>query len=285
MAEVELRAIAGADVPAVCNFLRVHLNSRVSASQWRSLFDPPWSMEAPNHGFQLVMDGQILGVYAAVYSERMIDGSVVAFCNLAAFCVREEYRVHSMRLLRAILAQKGYVFTDLSPSGNVVALNQRLGFLSLDPSTELSVNLPARRRSGIRVTSDSERLAAALQGEEAELYRDHQDAPAARHVLATCGDAWAYLVIRRDRRKRLPLFATPLHAGGDLALLARAWPQVASHLLLRFGMPVLLSDPRVLGFHVPRARLLAVPRPRMVRGIDRIEAVDYLYSELALVGW
>ena len=38
--------------------------------------------------------------------------------------------------------QDGYHFTDLSPSGNVVALNRRLGFTQLDTATALVPNLP-----------------------------------------------------------------------------------------------------------------------------------------------
>ena len=73
-------------------------------------------------------DGAIVGAHLAFYSEREIDGRAERFCNLGAFCVREEHRFHSLRLLKALLAQDGYHFTDLSPSGNVVELNRRLKF-------------------------------------------------------------------------------------------------------------------------------------------------------------
>ena len=64
------------------------------------------------------------------------------FCNLAAWCVIDEYRSLGLRLLNALLAQKGYHFTDLSPSGNVVPLNTRLKFSHLDVATALVPNLP-----------------------------------------------------------------------------------------------------------------------------------------------
>ena len=54
--------------------------------------------------------------------------------------------MHSLRLLRELLRQKGYVFTDLSPSGNVPAMNERLGFRHLDVSTRLVVNRPSASR-------------------------------------------------------------------------------------------------------------------------------------------
>jgi hypothetical protein len=90
---------------------------------------------------------------------------------------------------------------------------------------------------------------------------------------------------RCDRRKRLPVVASPLYVGGDAAVLEAAWPIVASHLLGR-GLVATLAERRVLGF-VPAGpgRELAMPRTKMYRGAVGAEAVDYLYSELTLLQW
>ncbi|MET0828679.1 MAG: hypothetical protein ABWY26_04105, partial [Microbacterium sp.] len=138
--EVDVRPISSADADDVSHFLRDHLNPRVSLDAWKVLISPPWNGESPNLGFQLVVDSEIVGAYVAVYSERDIDGVPRRFCNLAAFCVRDEHRSHSFRLVRALLAQKGFDFTDFSPSGNVVALNSRLGFTTLDTATGVVPN-------------------------------------------------------------------------------------------------------------------------------------------------
>ena len=50
--------------------------------------------------------------------------------------------------------QPGYHFTDLSPSGNVVELNRRLGFHSLDTSTAPQINWPALRKSSVGLIND-----------------------------------------------------------------------------------------------------------------------------------
>src|SRR5690606_34398194 len=115
------------------------------------------------------------------------------------------------------------------------------------------------------------------------VYRDHRDAPAARHLLVRARGGHAYFVYRRDRRKRLPLFATPLYAGGDREILQRGWPAVAAHLLGK-GLPFTLAESSVLGF-IPGGpgRDLTHARPRMHKG-DPAPS-DYLYSELALLSW
>ena len=202
----EVKPITLDDAMDVALFLHTHLNERVTTAQWAKLLMPPWEDgSSPNRGFQLVDDGTIVGAYAAVYSHREIDGQDRAVCNLAAFCVLPEYRAHSVRLIRALLGQRGYVFTDFSPSGNVVAMNERLGFRHLDTAGRLVVNLPAPNPPGVRVTDDPVVLAERLQGRDADAFRDHRDAAAARHVLVETDAAYAYLVYRRERRKRLPV--------------------------------------------------------------------------------
>ena len=116
--------ITADDVDSVSRYLHEHLNHRVPVRAWAGLLQPSWDGQGPNHGFQLVSDGRIVGVYVAVYS---FTAGRLPVCNLAAFCVLEDHRAHSLRLVRALLAQKGFVFTDLSPSGSVPAMNERLG--------------------------------------------------------------------------------------------------------------------------------------------------------------
>ena len=90
---------------------------------------------------------------------------------------------------------------------------------------------------------------------------------------------------RRDRRKRLPLFASPLYAGGDVELLEGSWPAVGAHLLRR-GLAATLAEKRVLGF-TPRGigHELVAPRVKMYRGDAGEGDIDYLYSELTLLQW
>jgi hypothetical protein len=136
------------------------------------------------------------------------------------------------------------------------------------------------------VTTDPAALDRVLTGRDAEVYRDHRDAPAAQHLLVERDGAHGYFMFRRDRRKRLPLFATPLYAGGDPGALEAAWPAVGAHLL-RHGLPLTLAERRVLGF-TPGGpgRELDRPRPKMFRSKDvGPESIDHLYSELTLVRW
>lgn len=283
---VQLRPIAGADVRAVGDFLHTHLNARVPAAAWARCTDVPWPVDKPNNGFMLVDDGSIVGVHLAFYSRRTIDGRGELFCNLGAWCVLPDYRFQGLKLLKALLAQKDYTFTDFSPSGNVPALNAKLGFRPIDTTTWLVPNLPwpSTARSGT-IISKPTAIETTLSGHELELYRDHAAAAAARHVVLKRGEESCYVVFRKDRRKQLPLFASLLHVSNPDLLRRMARP-LARHLLLRHGALATLAEQRIVK-HRPRGSLrMRSPRPRMFRS-RRLEPaqIDYLYSELVCLAW
>ena len=123
----EVRPIGLDDIGAVAGFMHEHLNQRVSTGAWARAVEVPWEDDRPNAGFMLLAGDRIVGAHLAFYSQRMIDGRSERFCNLGAWCVLEQYRLNGLKLLTSLLGQDGYHFTDLSPSGNVIGLNKRLG--------------------------------------------------------------------------------------------------------------------------------------------------------------
>ncbi len=282
--------IEAADIPAVAAFLHAHLNQRISAAQWSRSIVTPWPGDAPNHGFVLRSASDagpdaVVGVLLAFYSERIVDGTVQRFCNIGAWCVLPEHRSQGLRLVRALLAQRGYHFTDLSPSGNVVPLNARLGFRHLDTTTAIAVNtrLPAWQPTST-ILSNEEDVVAALDDRQLQIHLDHRTAAAVHHVVIRSGDRSCYVMVRRDRRKGLPLFATVIHAS-DTELLRREFPALCRHLLLRHRVMFTLVEERVAGGRPSGSRRLASARPKMVRSPLADSDIDYLYSELTCVPW
>lgn len=276
--------ITADDVDAVGDFMHAHLNPDVSAEAWARALRTRWAADAPNLGFQLTLAGRIVGAYLAIYSTRTIAGVEERFCNLAGWCVLEEHRADGLRLLRALLAQHGYTFTDLSPSGNVVRLNERLGFTHLDTTTALVPALPWARR-GVRVSSSPAVIDRVLRGRDLEIRRDHADAAAARHVVITEGDRYCYVILRRDRRKGVPGFGSPLYLS-DPALFRRHLRQLAWHLAIRHRIVALLVELRLVGEAPGWSIRLRRARPKMFRS-DHLgpDQIDYLYSELTCVAW
>ena len=283
---VRLKPILRDDAPRVGQFLHDHLNGRLTPQKWAEAMVPPWQVEAPNHGYMLLDGEQVAGVQLAFYSVRETSAGPVRICNVAAFCVHPAYRALSLRLLRAVLSQPGYSFTDLSPSGNVRPLNLRLGFRLLDTATALVPGLAwMLALPRMRLISDGEIIAATLREPDLRIFRDHRTAQAAQHLLLVDGKRQCHVIFRRDRRKNLPLFATILHVS-DPELFGIGCGQVFRHLLLRHGIAFTLLELRLVRDRPRFSLLLRAHRPKMFRSEQLPpEAVDYLYSELTCVAW
>lgn len=280
--QVSLGPVGDHDLPEVARFLHENLNDGLSADGWARALVPSWNAAEPSHGVCLRADGVLVGVYAAFYSERLVGGQQRRVCNLAAWCVLDGYGAHGLRLLRALLSSGADVFTDLSPSGSVIPIDLRLGFQRLDTTTDVRPNLPSWRPR-VRVVTDRRRIARLLTGRDAELFRDHAAAAAVRHVVLMVDGQPCYVMYRRVRRKRLPLFGAVVHVG-DTALFGRAVGPFGAHLLVR-GMPILLAERRIVGAPVSRS-VTVQGRTKLFKAAD-VEArdIDDLYSEITSVPW
>ena len=283
---VRVSPITDVDAPRVGEFLNESLNKRLSADHWARAINVPWTVDRPNSGFILLNDDVIVGAHLAFYSERVIEGRRERFCNLGAWCVLPEYRFHSLRLLKALLAQEGYTFTDLSPTGNVVGVNEKLGFRSLDTSTVCLLNLPWPSVPGrVAISSDPAVIEATLRGEELRLYRDHAATGGAKHLVLRQGDESCYVVFRKERRKKLRLFASILHVSNPDLFRRMARP-LGRHLLARHGALATLVEERIVERPLGLAMRVPLERRRMFRspGLEPAQ-IDYLYSELTCVAW
>ncbi|MGQ0779030.1 MAG: hypothetical protein ACT4NY_32225 [Pseudonocardiales bacterium] len=282
---VQVRPITDDDVSRVAEFLQAHLPVQVSAESWRRSFGADWNVDSPNHGFMLVDDEALAGAYLAYYANRTINGRIERFCNLGAWCVLPGYRFHSIRLLKALLAQPDYHFLDLSPSGNVIPLNQRLGFQFLDTTTALVPAIPWVWRSGT-ISADPATIERTLAGRELTLYRDHAKAAAARHVVLRAGDEWCYVVFRMDRRKRFPrVFASLLHVSNPELFHTMLRP-LSGYLLLRHRALAMLAELRVVQSQPARSLILTSQRRKMYLSPTLASGdIDYFYSELVSVAW
>ena len=277
---VELTPITDGDVAVVADFLHTNLDDRVP---WARVMSVPWKVEAPNHGFML-WDGQrVVGAYLAFYCERPVAGRVERFCNLGAWCVLSDFRFHSVRLLKALLAQDGYHFTDLSPNERVVSINARLNFRFLDTSAAFVPNLPWPSLPGrTRISADPDVIGSTLAGAELELYRDHAEAAAARHLVLIRGRDSCYVMYREVRHKNVPLLAVILHVGNP-ELFHRAVIPLTRHLLVRHRLLATLGELRIVG-HRPRLSFKLISWPKMYRSasLEPVQ-IDDLYSELLCV--
>ena len=283
--EVRVCPIADGDLPDVAQFLGKHFPPDTPADQWadawRRTVNLPGS-EAPNHGFLLRTGNQVVGAYPAIYSTRLIDGRKERFCNLAVWYVAPEYRRHSIRMMKAVVGQEGWHFTDLTPIEVVQKLNLRLGFKYLDTTTSLIPNVPWPSLPGqVKISDDPALMEATLTGQVRVFYQDHVDCRWARHLVLIRGDQSCYIQWRKERRKNLPLFASIRYASNP-PLLRHAFRPLGRYLLLRHGTLATIAEVRVTGGRVRPSLLLPNPKPRMFKSATLgPDSIDYLYSEIS----
>jgi hypothetical protein len=280
---VEVVPITDADVAAAADFLHANLNDQVPWT--RACSAVPWKVDAPNHGFML-RDGQrIVGAHMAFYSERLIAGKTERFCNLGAWCVLPEFRFHSIRLLRELLMQDGYHFTGLSASEKALSIHRRFQFRCLDTSAALIPHLPWPGVPGLtRISAAPDVIERRLAGPDLELYRDHAQALAARHLVLTRGQDSCYVMYREMRFKSVLVVAVILHVSNP-GLFRRAMVPLTRYLLVRRGLVATLAELRIIGHRPPLAfRLDSWPKEYRSSSLEAGQ-IDYLYSELVCVPW
>jgi hypothetical protein len=279
---MQLTPITDADVPAVADFLRVNYKARVPWAQTR--LAGPWKAEAPNHGFML-RDGQlIVGVHLAFYSERLVAGRMERFCDLGTWCVLPEFRLHSIRLIKAVLAQDSYHFTGLTASDKVASIHTRLGFRPLDRSAVIIPNLPWPTPPGrTTISANPDVIESTLAGTELELYRDHAQALAARHIVLLRGADSCYVMYREMRVKGVPL-AVIVHVS-DPQVFHRSTLPLTRHLLVRHRLPATLAELRIIGRRPPLSfKTASWPKAYRSASLEPAD-IDDLYSELVCIPW
>ena len=198
---VTLRGILDEDLDDVYYFLSNNFDPGVKLDIWRSAFKRSWMPEKPNNGFMLVANETIVGVFCAFYSQQQIRKGIQNICNTSTWFVLDAYRSHSLKLMAAILDQKGFVFTSLSASAQVYELHRRFGFRSYVTTLVAIPNLPklnyfSRR---LEILVDAKSIGRYLDSHIKQISIDHMDIPTVQQVVFSNFDET--LVIIYDIRK------------------------------------------------------------------------------------
>jgi hypothetical protein len=279
---IELAPITDADTAEVADFLHANYKERIPWA--RSRLAGPWKVEAPNHGFVL-RDGQrIVGAHLAFYSERLVAGRAERFCDLGTWYVLPDFRFHSIRLLKALLAQDGYHFTSLTPGDRTVLILTQLKFRPLDTSAALIPNLPGPSLPGRTIiSSDPDVIGDTLAGTDLDLYHDHAQALATQHLVLIRGEHSCYVMYRKTRLKGIPL-AIIVHAS-DPELFRRGVVPLTRHLLVRHQLLATLAELRIIGRRPPFAFRVTSGRKMYRSDILEPGQIDDLYSESVCIPW
>ncbi|HQZ84116.1 MAG TPA: hypothetical protein PLB21_00620 [Actinomycetota bacterium] len=290
--KVTVQPITGADLAEVGAFLHDRFMAEQGADTipvdvWAANLAGPWDQSSATHGVQLRASSRLVGVYVAYYSPiRPTSVGPTRFCNLADWAVLEEYRAQGLLLVMNLLGQPGLVITDFTARAEVARINRRLGFTEIDAEPYLSVNLPLPSLGRNRLLTRHQDIAAALEGDSLQVFRDHRGISGLHHLVIVAENACHVMFRRRTvplhrlGGRRLPV-ACIIHVS-DRAAFARSATAVSTHLLLRHRLPLTWSEVHITGIKPALSRpdsLLAAPRMYRGEGLQP-DDINYLYSEL-----
>lgn len=246
MAEPRVTPIQASDLEEVGRFLSENLNRRIAPEAWTQSLQHPWSESRPNFGVQLRDGARLVGVFCAIYSEQTIAGRTERFCNPHSWCVLEEHRRYGIGLVLALLRQRGYHFTMLTPNPKVAEIFRQLRFKDLADGVVRFVNLPSLSAllPGRRLITDPTAIERALSGSTLRDFRLHRDIPWLRFLVFGDSRELCLLVYKRAQWKRLPC-AHIVHVS-DSRAFARQHRLLRHHLLMREGLVTSRVEARFL---------------------------------------
>jgi len=201
--KVTLRGILDEDLDDVYHFVSKNFDPGVKLETWRLAFTRSWMFEKPNNGFMLVADETIVGVFCALYSQQQTEKGIQNICNTSTWFVMDAYRPYSLKLMAAMLDQKGFLFTSLSASPNVHELHRRSGFQTYITSLVAIPNLLKLIyiSKKLEVLVDPKSMGKYLDSNVKQISIDHSDIPTVQQIVFRAAGE-ALLVIFDIRRVR-----------------------------------------------------------------------------------
>lgn len=273
---VVVREVHKDDTENIVLFLCKHFTE--SAEVFRQILGTKWCEEAPNMGFVLEDNREVVGVYAGIYSWRLVDGKRKLFLNLAAWAVDEMYRRHSLKLLTSLVSQNIDVAFTISASGHAGKILIRRGFSVFDTGTHLfpaigiPFSFPFRK---VRLHFSISRIKNLVTEQERILIRDHL--PYKCIPLALEYKSQICLIILQRRPSKFGRYLAVLYAS-DWSIFNQSIPVLGPSLLFRLGNPVLGVETRflhkipVLGVQLSRK---TYSKSENIKATD----IDGLYTE------
>ncbi|MCB1667826.1 MAG: hypothetical protein R3E73_03945 [Porticoccaceae bacterium] len=276
-----LLPIGEENIPDVAVFLNRHMNSTFSVEAWANGLRACWLEDAPNHGFMLQAEGQIVGVLCAIYSLQNIEGRTEKFCNPHTWCVLEPYRSKSVPLVLSVIRQEGYHFTMFSPNKEGEQIFSYLGFKPLDRSKLVLPHTPSPKRfkKDEIFTHD---LTQYLPPTLAKCAEDHQPYPWVHSFAFRSGDEYCLVFYKPGKYKKMP--CANITYISNKSLFSRCWGAVKNHLLFKKGLLVTRIDARFLE-NPPRLSFKTLDGPARfyLSNTAGPADIEYIYSELTVM--
>lgn len=234
MLTTSIEPISDDSLDDVCRLLTDGFGPGRTFDQWKRGFVGSWCPDRPNNGFQLRVDGKLVGALGAIYSVQTVNGKPERFCNMTSWYVDPAYRRYSLALLSRLTSQAGYHITNFTALPEVAKILAVVGFQVLPGRVIAVANLPLpsvmwRRWQLHTRQPDIERI---LTDHRRTVARDHATCPGIHQlVVGSPRRGYCHVLYRHGVCRSLP--SAVIHDISDEPLFAESFPRMAMHFLRR----------------------------------------------------
>lgn len=262
-------------------------NSNLTEADWRSLFDYKWKRQEEYCGYGLFDGPEIVGFLGLIFSQRVIDHNVENFCHLAAWIVKENYRMHSFSLMMPVLKLDDHTLVDLSPTSGVARISKRLGFTELESRIKVLLPWPISTKPylsrNFSITQDKNLIGQLLSGSELTIFHDHQHFRPCRHLVVKHRDKHCYVIYTTVRNSsRVPYCY--IHYVSEAQAFAKFSFAIRTEIIRKTRIPWVVVDSRLVqSVRLPFSPEFSLSSPKLFKSAGlRADQIDNLYSELIM---
>lgn len=277
-------------IPEVTDFLaqQAEFGNR---RDWDGLFRYSWKRNEYPYGYAAIDGNNVVAFIGTIFSERVIQGKKVPYCNLSTWIVDSNYRSRLLGLLilERIFKMKDVFISSLTPSESSRDISEKMGFQLLEHS-QITVPMfpgaaPALNGNGnLLISFDSHEIRDHLCDEDRAIYDDHSGLKCTHFLVKeTASGMYCYGIATSSTLRRLRAFDAKwlnlcylsnvdVFVRNFLCFKKHAWRH-GRFLLLRY-------DSRLIPFRLSSIEF-KTKRARQFRSAAHTSChVDNLYSEL-----
>lgn len=166
-------------IPQVRDFLALQPEFG-NRRDWDGLFRYGWKRNEYPYGYAAMDGNKVVAFIGTIYSDRVILGKKIPYCNLSTWIVDSSYRSRLLGLLilERIFKAKDVLISSLTPSESSRDISEKMGFRLLEHSQITVPMFPgfALALNGNRdllISFDVQEIPNHLGDEDRTIYEDH----------------------------------------------------------------------------------------------------------------
>ncbi len=285
-AKIHVKKAVPTDFAAIYPLLLKFNSPHISKEKWQRLFSDYWSFQPGFCGYTLNHGEKIVGFFAYILSEKLINGHMEKWCNLSSWIVADEFRSSSMDLLYPVLDLNDYTITSLTANPGAFKIQTKLFHFKILDTAEVFIPAlltPWTRLNGkCHVITGKQNISPYLSPYEQKVFQDHRSFDCI-HLVVTTQQGYVYLICRRIYRKHLPFAKIYYISNSELFL--DLLPQMRFNVPWALKTAGIIIDQRFLrGKSIPFAKAKSFYTPILYKSQRLLpHEIDSLYSELFLL--